>query len=348
LLKPRDYNAAGCIHEDIDLNIVSNYGAVTEYQSNLRLLMSSTNDTQYKRLRLETGIVKPSILLGIPSRHILGIPTCFSYDIMHFVSLSLPDILINLWRGTLECDKSDNRASWDWAVLQGNTWKTHGESVAATRPFLPGSFDRAPRNPAEKINSGYKAWEFLLYIFVLGPGLFYGVLPEKYWKHFCKLIFGIRILHQHKLTRDNLRDAHKAFLDFALEFELLYCQRHPGRLHFVRPCIHALIHAAPEVYRVGPALCSSQWTMERAIGDLAREIRQPSNPFANLSQRGLLRCQLNALKAIAPELQADASALHIEFPIYAAASYVGIITKNSLIRLNAINILFPMVYFFKE
>ena len=42
--------------------------------------------------------------------------------------------------------------------------------------------------------------------------------------------------------------------------------------------------------------------MERTIGNLGEEIRQPSNPYANLSQRGLLRCQLNALMAMIPDL----------------------------------------------
>lgn len=42
--------------------------------------------------------------------------------------------------------------------------------------------------------------------------------------------------------------------------------------------------------------------MERTIGNLGEEIRQPSNPYANLSQRGLLRCQVNALKAMMPDL----------------------------------------------
>ncbi len=42
--------------------------------------------------------------------------------------------------------------------------------------------------------------------------------------------------------------------------------------------------------------------MERTIGNLGEEIRQPSNPYANLSQRGLLRCQVNALKAMIPDL----------------------------------------------
>ena len=46
--------------------------------------------------------------------------------------------------------------------------------------------------------------------------------------------------------------------------------------------------------------------MEQTIGNLGQEIRQPSNPFANLSQRALQRCQVNALKAMIPDLEKSA------------------------------------------
>jgi hypothetical protein len=70
----------------------------------------------------------------------------------------------------------------------------------------------------------------------------------------------------------------------------------------VHPCIHLLIHIAPEVLCAGPGIIGSQWVMEWAIGDLGGEISLPSDPFANLSQCAVLRCQVNALKAILPEL----------------------------------------------
>jgi hypothetical protein len=222
---------------------------------------------------------------------------------MHLVSLNIPELLIDLWRGTIDCDKDDNWRTWDWAVLQGETWRTHGKAVASMTPYLPGSFDRPPRNPAEKINSGYKAWEYLMYIFGLGPGLFYGVLPTKYWKNLCKLVFALRIIHQHEILADELRDAYIAILDFVVEFEEIFCQRLVSRIHFVRPCLHTIIHAAHEVIRAGPGMIASQWTMERIIGDLGGEIRQPSKPYANLSQRAVRRCQVNALKAMIPNLE---------------------------------------------
>ena len=42
--------------------------------------------------------------------------------------------------------------------------------------------------------------------------------------------------------------------------------------------------------------------MERTIGNLGEEIWQPSKPYANLSQRGLIRNQVNALIAMVPDL----------------------------------------------
>lgn len=62
---------------------------------------------------------------------------------------------------------------------------------------------------------------------------------------------------------------------------------------------------APEIIRMGPPVYYAQWTMERVIGELGREIRQPSNPYSNLSQRAILRAQINSLQAACPQLGSD-------------------------------------------
>ncbi|KAH7904377.1 hypothetical protein BJ138DRAFT_1073501, partial [Hygrophoropsis aurantiaca] len=221
---------------------------------------------------------------------------------MHLAAINIADELIPLWRGSFKCDPADDKSTWDWAVLKGNIWKEHGRDVANATPFLPGSFDRPPRNPAEKINSGYKAWEFLIYLFGMGPALLYNVLPEKYWVHFCKLVRGIRLIQQHAIRSDELVEAHQMLTEFEYEFEEFYYQRRVDRLHFMRPWLHGLAHLAPETTTKGPPICSSQWTMERTIGNLGQEIRSHSQPYANLSQRGVRRCQVNALKIIFPDL----------------------------------------------
>ncbi|EMD33759.1 hypothetical protein CERSUDRAFT_67897 [Gelatoporia subvermispora B] len=220
---------------------------------------------------------------------------------MHLASLNITDLFLNLWRGSLECDKNDNKNTWDWAVLQGDVWQEHGDAVAKATPYLPGSFDRPPRNPCEKISSGYKAWEFLLYFYALGPALFRGVLPDKYWRHYCKLVAAIRLLHQRSITRSQVITAHHYLTEFIQEFEELYYQRMLARVHFCRQSIHLLWHLAQEVVRVGPPAYYTQWTMERTIGNLGEEIKQPSKPYANLSERAVRRAQSSALKAVIPQ-----------------------------------------------
>ncbi|KAI0054683.1 hypothetical protein BV25DRAFT_1816712 [Artomyces pyxidatus] len=309
-LKPDLYHIPGCDHDDVSLRsliYVTSAETETRYKANLDVVVKSSNSTQYKKNRLETGICKPSLFSGLP--RFLGIPAGFPADLMHLASLNLTDLLLSLWRGTIDCDKRDDKATWGWFVLEGDTWKTHGRKVAAATPYLPGSFDRPPRNPAEKMSSGYKAWEFLMYVYGLGPALLYGVLPDQYWGNYCKLVYGIRILHQFVITLPELRSAQKALIEFSEEFELLYYQRKAERLHFCRQSVHQAPHLAPETVRIGPLGLVSQWVMERTIGDLGQEVRQPSNFVANLSQRGLRRAEVNALKAMIPDLEPDTSRL---------------------------------------
>lgn len=306
LLKPMDYEVDGSTHPDIDIRSLPSPSR-EQYNTNLRHLVSSPNETQYRARRLATGISKPSIFSGLDHSSTLGLPHSAGSDIMHLGALNLSDLMISLWRGTIDCTKPDDKTTWTWVVLRGEMWQRHGKAVADTLHYLPSSFDRPPRNIAEKLTSGYKAWEFLLYLYGLCPGLLYGVLPDVFYSNFCKLVFGIRLMNQHRITLDNVREAHRALLSFAQEFEVIYCQRLPTRIHFVRPCIHSLIHLPREVIRIGPPICSSQWTLERTIGNLGEEIKQHSNPFANLSQRGIRRARVNALKAMIPDLDIDGS-----------------------------------------
>ncbi|KAJ7614720.1 hypothetical protein DFH06DRAFT_1368080 [Mycena polygramma] len=221
---------------------------------------------------------------------------------MHWSGMNWPDINHQLHAGKIQCEHPDSKDNWPWAVLTGEVWKKHGKAVADATPYLPGSFDRPPRNPAEKISSGYKAWEWLLYMVGMGPALLHGILPDEHWAHYCKGVSVIRTFQQNKLPREQIIQAHKHAISYVSDFEDIYCQRMPERIHFVRQSVHTMAHLGPEAIRIGPQTCYTQWPMERTIGNLGEEIKQPSNPYANLSERGLLRCQLNALKAMIPDL----------------------------------------------
>lgn len=46
-----------------------------------------------------------------------------------------------------------------------------------------------------------------------------------YYKHFCKLVLGVRIVLQRQLPRSQLQQAHELLVAHAEEFEILYYQR---------------------------------------------------------------------------------------------------------------------------
>ena len=142
----------------------------------------------------------------------------------------------------------------------------------------------------------------MLYLYRLALALFYGVLPKPYYSHFCKLVCAMRIIHQHHIHANNLQLAGNLFESFVQEFETFYYQQRVGHLHFCRQSIHALLHLTRKVTRIGPPICSSQWTIEHTIRNLGEEVQQPSNPYTNLSQCGLLKCQMNTLTAMIPDL----------------------------------------------
>ena len=96
LMKPVNYIMPGCDHKDLPFTL-SAISSSNLYISNLNFLLKSPNETQYKKWHLETGITKPTIFLGFSSDHILGIPRCFSSDIMHLGTFNLSDLLLTLW-----------------------------------------------------------------------------------------------------------------------------------------------------------------------------------------------------------------------------------------------------------
>ncbi|KAF5368205.1 hypothetical protein D9757_011314 [Collybiopsis confluens] len=263
-------------HDDVDIEQLSPQSP-EEYQEHLAVLRRSTGPTDYARNRKATGLSKPSILLGLH-------PT---------LSLPVPN---------------DNKATWDWVKLVGEAWEQHGLDVENATQYFPSSFHRPPRNPTKKLSSGYKATEYYLYVFGLGPGLFRSILRPEDWRNVCKATVAIRTLFRYSLSADELTRVHILLVQFAEEYEHFYYQRREDRIHFCRPCIHTIAaHACPEVVRVGPGAYSTQFPMERTIGDLGQELKQPSNPYANLAERALRRAQVNALKAMFPTLDPNTS-----------------------------------------
>ena len=305
---PRAYSIEGCCHADISVEDLRQYrkNLPWKYERNINHLLSATSEKMFRKHQLDVGLCKQTLFSGLPVQ-LLRIPSIFTMDIMHLSVLNDPDLFLKLFTGKLDVCEPDERSTWDWAIFYKNSvlWNAHGATVPMAVPFIPSSFGRAPQDLAKKMNSGYKAWEYQQYLYGLGPTLFRPLLPEKYWKNFCKLVSGVRLLQRHRILRAELLEGHCTLLDFVCEFEDLYYQRMESRIHFVRQSIHMLTHMAPETIRAGPLLCYAQWTLETAIGNLGREIRQDRDLYANLTQRAVLRAQVNSLRARFPEVKLE-------------------------------------------
>ena len=63
-----------------------------------------------------------------------------------------------------------------------------------------------------------------MYMYGLGLGVFYNILPTPYYENFCDLVYGMRIINQHKITSTQLLQAEDALRRFAQGFEELYYQ----------------------------------------------------------------------------------------------------------------------------
>jgi hypothetical protein len=255
-LWPNGINADDCNHPDF--NFRDPYGiqhdSTQTYNEKILKVVASRDQADYEQNRKSTGISKPSIISGLDPRFTLPVPQCFTIDLMHLLCINLGELLIPLWRGALKCEASDDKTSWDWAVLTGDTWKEHGKLVASATPYFPASFHHTPQNPAEKISSGYKATEYYLYIFGLGPAFFRVLLPAKYWRNFCKLVHGVRAIIQRQIKCSQLCKAYSYLVQFVEEYENLYYQHRMDRL-----LIHHSIHSFMHVLR------HSKWDLSRAF-----------------------------------------------------------------------------------
>ncbi|KAL0571300.1 hypothetical protein V5O48_010665 [Marasmius crinis-equi] len=331
------YSVRDCSHNDVTFSDLSKFRETSSqcYYENLQLLCSSRNANQHAANRLETGLVKPSILLGVPLT--IDTPGMFTLDIMHLLDLNDPDLFISLWQKKLKSYGSDEgRESWDWGVLIGEDWEVHGEQVALSTAYIPAPFGRATRDPAQKINSGYKAWEFGTWMYCVAPAFLRHILPEKYWRNYCMLVRGIRLAKQYTISREEMIELHRLLLTFVKDFETLYVQRNPDRLHFVRQSIHVLTHLGPEIFRLGPLTCYAQWVMETLIGNLGQEIGSLVDPDMNIANRGLVRAQMIALYATVPEIVPESDRLSAKrLPRHAVdlgEGYVFLPRKDSATR----------------
>lgn len=168
------------------------------------------------------GIVGPSIILGLQPDLILGIPECFSSKMMHLSGANMASLWHDIFRGSIECSpQSDNHHTRHWAVLKdSNTWKMHGQLVADCKPYLPRSFDVAPRDLSLHATEWYKSTEWIGWLYGVAPALLNRILPNDIWRNYCKFVAALRIMSQYSITPQQLQCTHQLFAQWENEIEL--------------------------------------------------------------------------------------------------------------------------------
>ncbi|KIK76309.1 hypothetical protein PAXRUDRAFT_170341, partial [Paxillus rubicundulus Ve08.2h10] len=82
LLCPHDHTVARLDHNYIDTFKLP-HGGSAEYADNLKKIVSVHNQTQWDRMKTETGITNPPLILSLDPTHSLGVPLCMTTDIVH-------------------------------------------------------------------------------------------------------------------------------------------------------------------------------------------------------------------------------------------------------------------------
>ncbi|RXW13143.1 hypothetical protein EST38_g12710 [Candolleomyces aberdarensis] len=222
-LRPNFSSVGECDHPDFNLRQVPD-PTVEKYREDLMTVVQSANQTAYEKACLMTGISRPSLILAL--KYTLPPPKCFTVDLMHLLLNNIPELMLSIWRGTIKCDTdTDSKLAWDWATLSGKRWEEHGQLIADAKSAFPSLFHQTPRNPAQKLNSGFKATEYCLYFFGLGPAHLRTLLPTVYWQNYCKIVRGARILTQRRITQAQVREAYSILVQFVEEFENIYYER---------------------------------------------------------------------------------------------------------------------------
>jgi hypothetical protein len=112
LLNSDNYTVKGCDHPNVN-PVHLPIGNSQHYQTAFNQVLCSTTSANHAINRCNTGNSKPSIFSGFPERQTLGIPLCFGGDLMHLISLNIPDLLLNLWCGCLDCNPNNSIGDWE-------------------------------------------------------------------------------------------------------------------------------------------------------------------------------------------------------------------------------------------
>ncbi|KIK78527.1 hypothetical protein PAXRUDRAFT_72821, partial [Paxillus rubicundulus Ve08.2h10] len=82
LLCPHNYDVTGSDHGNVDVFDLLQGGS-SYYGENINKIIAVRNPTQWDKMKMETGLTKPPLILRLHPTHSLSVPLCITSNIMH-------------------------------------------------------------------------------------------------------------------------------------------------------------------------------------------------------------------------------------------------------------------------
>lgn len=218
---------------------------------------SSRDDMGHHHREQELGLEKLNI----------GCVSQFPLDYMHCILLGVMKQLLTLWIKV-------KRRPFSLASCQVNAIS---EKLILLCPQITSEFQRKPRSLDDF--ERFKATELRLFLLYLGPLVLKNGLPKRFYDHFIKFHFAVRILCDPNDCYQNNELAKQLLIDFVNEFFELYGE------HTITFNVHNLIHIADDVKNLGHLDNYSAFKFENYMQILKKRIRKGTQPLKQLINR---------------------------------------------------------------
>lgn len=190
----------------------------------------------------------------------------FPLDYMHLVCLGVvKKLIVNLWLN----GKPPGKLSF----LQINSIS---ESLLAQVKNIPYEFNRKPRCLHE--TKRWKATEFRMFLFYIGPVVLKNNVKEDIYKHFISLHFSMSLLSVMKNPGD-LEYARTLLKYFVKYFIVLYGSEN------VSHNVHNLLHTCDDVQYFGPLDSFSAFPFENHMQYFKKFVRKGERPLEQIVKR---------------------------------------------------------------
>ncbi|KAI0039336.1 hypothetical protein FA95DRAFT_1655411 [Auriscalpium vulgare] len=263
-----------------------------QFWSTIHLLHTTTSKTRRANITKQTGISRMALSTVSPAYiH----PSFNTLDIFH---LGFADIMGHIW------DTWNKAEQGELIYVDPEKLKAFGELVPKAMATVPPTFCGPVRDPNLKRHSQYKIYEWmaLVYWFIVPIGIeleFPVQLLYNFSQYVEILDFAMTITPR---TDSDLQFLHNLIKNFLLDYERLYVNNDPKKVHRCRLCVFQLIHIPKHIQWNGSLRIGSQSTMERAIGEISHSIRSKKAPYAHMANLIFERSLIKILRLKYPQL----------------------------------------------